>query len=81
MYNKAGYITSYTDRYKDGTTRNKTYRYTNDRKKKCPKKVVVTETNGGSTTVKTYVFTKFKKVSRVRNCDDSGFTVPLGANW
>ena len=79
-YNKAGYKTSQTDKKDDGTTRTYSYQYTNARGRKCPKKIVVTITDNGNITVLTYEFTNFKKVTRVRNCDDWGWSVHLGAN-
>ena len=79
-YIKAGYMTSAKVTFDDGTAQTTSYKYVMDKKKKCPKKVVVTEKYNGETTVTTYVFTKFKKVSRVRNCDDSGNILPLAAN-
>ena len=85
-YNKKGYITEMKETGKDDNgsyTRTNTYKWTMDKKKKCPKSVVVTLKRTGSnafTETYKYVFTKFKKVSKVRNCDAYGFPVWLGVD-
>ena len=83
-YNKKGYITEWTETGRDdggAYTRKNTYKWTMNKKKKCPKSVVVTQKRTGSnafTSTFKYEFTKFKKVSKVRNCDAFGFPVWLG---
>ena len=79
-YNEDGYIISLVDNFGSSNESTSTYKYTMDKKKKCPKSVLVKSKDSyGSRTQKT-VFSSFKKVSRVRNCDASGYVLPLGIN-
>lgn len=76
-FNKNGYITYFSSTY-DGDVGTETYKYTMDKKKKCPKEVTAeyTTSTGYSMLSKT-VYTSFKKVSNPRNCDASGLAVGL----
>ena len=76
-WNKKGYITSVTDTAPEGN-HSMTYTYVMDKKKKCPKEVLVTYNDDGDIRQERILYTKWKKVSRVRNCDAAGTEVPLG---
>ena len=81
-YNKEGYLTNESRVYPPRTTQETTYTWTMNSKTKCPKEVVITfkEKNEAETWGWTnkWVFTKTKKVSKVRNCDAYGYPVWLG---
>ena len=47
------------------------------KKRNCPKQVLVNASVSGTKTKIKYVVTKFKKVSKIRNCDLLGKEVPL----
>ena len=76
-YNKNGYMTSWSFTNKSGKTNTTSYKYTMDKKKKCPKEVIINNTYNGETTTSRIEITAFKKVSKVRNCDASGYTFTL----
>ena len=78
-YNKYGYITMWSYTNTEGKVSLETFKYTMDKKKKAPKELVYTYSYNGETpsTSKT-VYTAYKKVSRVRNCDGSNYGFTLG---
>ena len=87
-YNKNGYpvkhigiISHYNSDHVLIKTENYTrsFSYTMDKKKKCPKEKLETESHPDGTTYQfKTVYTSFKKVSGARNCDASGNGVPFG---
>lgn len=68
-YNKDGYLAA------NGII---TYKYTMDKKKKAPKLVEWTEYFENEEFKFRIKYTKYKKVSKVRNCDATGYRVILG---
>ena len=80
-YNKDGYIESLIQYTGSDITSSIIYKYTYNQKKKCPKSVlIITEDGYGNKTQQKTVFSSFKKVRHVRNCDSSGYSIPLGEN-
>ena len=71
-YNKGGYPVS-----QESDDLTVTWKYTMDKKKNCPKQVIVSARQSGKTEKFKVVFTTFKKVSRIRNCDASGREILL----